>query len=75
MDGYRGVRAHRWRGAAPGATARRAIRPCPRVLPTLIPVDLVGRPIEVVIGERWTAIRERWSQTTFFLFDADSWRT
>jgi hypothetical protein len=24
---------------------------------------------------RWEAIRERWSQLTFFLFDAESWRT
>jgi hypothetical protein len=28
----------------------------------------------VTLGERWQAIRERWSQATFFLFDADSWR-
>jgi hypothetical protein len=23
---------------------------------------------------RWRAIRERWSQTTFYLFDANAWR-
>jgi hypothetical protein len=23
---------------------------------------------------RWAAIRERWSQLTFFLFDPNSWR-
>lgn len=25
-------------------------------------------------GERWAAMRERWSQLTFFLLDANSWR-
>jgi hypothetical protein len=37
-------------------------------------VDLVGRPVEVVIAERWSLIRESWAQTTFFLFDPESWR-
>ena len=41
----------------------------------LAPVDMVGRPIEVTIGERLDTLRERWSQTTFFLFDPDSWRS
>jgi hypothetical protein len=26
------------------------------------------------LGERWTSIRERWSQLTFYLLDAESWR-
>lgn len=26
------------------------------------------------LGERWRRIVELWSQTTFYLFDADSWR-
>ncbi|MBA2721187.1 MAG: hypothetical protein H0U52_18385 [Chloroflexi bacterium] len=26
------------------------------------------------IADRWTAVRERWSQLTFFLFDPNSWR-
>ncbi len=26
------------------------------------------------VRERWEAIREYWTQTTFFLFDPDSWR-
>ena len=43
--------------------------------PDATPVDLIGRPLDVIVGERWQAVRERWSQTTFFLFDADSWRT
>ena len=28
----------------------------------------------VGIGERVAAVRERWSQLTFFLFDPNSWR-
>jgi hypothetical protein len=40
----------------------------------LEPLDLVGRPLDDVLLERWAAFRERWSQTTFFLFDANSWR-
>lgn len=38
------------------------------------PIDLVGRPLDVTITERWETFRERWAQTTFFLFDPDSWR-
>jgi len=26
------------------------------------------------VRERWAAIREYWAQTTFYLFDPDSWR-
>jgi len=26
------------------------------------------------VRERWEAIREHWAQTTFYLFDPDSWR-
>jgi hypothetical protein len=26
------------------------------------------------LTERWQAIRERWSQTTFYLFDPNAWR-
>jgi hypothetical protein len=36
--------------------------------------ELVGRPLDDILLERWAAFRERWSQTTFFLFDANSWR-
>jgi hypothetical protein len=38
------------------------------------PVDLVGRPLGEIVAERWMRIREACSQTTFFLFDPDSWR-
>jgi hypothetical protein len=37
-------------------------------------VDLVGRPLAAIIAERWARFREAWGQTTFFLFDPDSWR-
>jgi hypothetical protein len=37
-------------------------------------VDLVGRPLESIVAERWARVREVWGQTTFFLFDANSWR-
>jgi len=36
-------------------------------------VELVGRPL-TTIAERVEQIREVWAQTTFFLFDANSWR-
>ena len=37
-------------------------------------IDTAGRPLETILAERWDAIRERWAQATFFLFDPDSWR-
>ena len=37
-------------------------------------VDLVGEPLGAILAERWARVREIWGQTTFFLFDADSWR-
>lgn len=38
--------------------------------------DADGCPVEPepTSAERWAAIRERWSQLTFYLFDANSWR-
>jgi hypothetical protein len=30
--------------------------------------------IQSDVAERWSAIRERWSQLTFFLLDPESWR-
>jgi hypothetical protein len=37
-------------------------------------VEIAGRPL----GERWhawwTEVRATWEQTTFFLFDPESWR-
>ena len=37
-------------------------------------VELVGRPLDERLAAWWTNLREAWSQTTFFLFDPDSWR-
>ena len=37
-------------------------------------IDLVGRPLETIVAERWAHVREIWAQTTFYLFDPDSWR-
>lgn len=37
-------------------------------------VDLVGRPAAPTLAEHWERIRETWAQTTFFLFDPESWR-
>ena len=39
-----------------------------------VPIDIVGRGLGAVIRERWTRAAEIWSQTTFFLFDPNSWR-
>lgn len=36
--------------------------------------DLSGELLDVVSEERWAHVREIWAQTTFFLFDANSWR-
>ncbi|MEO5883989.1 MAG: hypothetical protein ABIQ58_00525 [Candidatus Limnocylindrales bacterium] len=41
----------------------------------LATVDLVGRPLDDILADRWDAFREIWARTTFFLFDGDSWRT
>ena len=62
-----------------GATPRRAHRgPDTDRLPASDggggPIDLVGRPLDVALAERWETFRERWTQTTFFVFDPDSWR-
>lgn len=37
-------------------------------------IDLVVRPLLPPIAERWTAFRETWAQTTFYLFNAEGWR-
>ncbi|CAN5582265.1 hypothetical protein BH20CHL7_BH20CHL7_14920 [soil metagenome] len=58
---------------------RRARTPTPAAMvdrdATDLPVeDLVGRPLDEIIADRWASISESWSQTTFFLFDPESWR-
>ena len=55
--------------AAPGAwTASAASADGP------VAIDIAGRGLGAVIRERWTRAAEIWSQTTFYLFDPNSWR-
>ena len=44
------------------------------VLDSAQAIDLVGQPLESIVAERWAHVREIWAQTTFYLFDAESWR-
>ena len=37
-------------------------------------VALAGRAFGERLTARWDELREMWSQTTFFLFDAEGWR-
>jgi hypothetical protein len=37
-------------------------------------VDLVNDGSDLRLAERWMSLRETWSQTTFYLFNADGWR-
>ena len=37
-------------------------------------VELVGRPFDARLADRFASIGEAWSQLTFFLFDPESWR-
>ncbi len=38
------------------------------------PIELIVRPRDEVMAERMASLRETFAQTTFFLFDANSWR-
>jgi len=52
-----------------------ALTALPDPSPTDVPIeDLTGRPLDEVIADRWASISESWAQTTFFLFDPESWR-
>ena len=84
MSGY--AASARLRGGAPRFVAADGPRPgeVPRTSATLtasvVPFDdgdwieLVGRPLGQRVAARWDSIRETWSQTTFYLFDPESWR-
>lgn len=37
-------------------------------------IDLHGHDVGDTMTERWERIREAWKQTTFYLFDPQSWR-
>lgn len=38
------------------------------------PIELVGRPLDQRLADWLASLGDTWSQTTFFLFDPDSWR-
>ena len=57
----------------PGTGGHGRQSPADALIVTLDPDDAVPPP-EPTAAERWEAIRERWGQLTFYLFDADSWR-
>ena len=46
----------------------------PTDAPTVVQVELVGRPLDDAIRDWLASIGESWSQLTFFLFDPESWR-
>jgi hypothetical protein len=48
--------------------------PVPESLEPPEAIDLVARPLVPLVAERWTGLREAWSQTTFYLFHAEGWR-
>jgi hypothetical protein len=37
-------------------------------------VEVIGPSGTSWIDERWERVRRLWAQTTFYLFDAESWR-
>jgi hypothetical protein len=51
-----------------------AARPATESLEPPEAIDLVGRPLVPLVAERWTGLREAWSQATFYLFHAEGWR-
>ena len=70
----------RFAGAGPGLLLAAPAQPLgPTVVDaadaaTVVQVELVGRPLDETIRDWLAAIGESWSQTTFFLFDPESWR-
>lgn len=39
-----------------------------------VQLELIGQPIDEVIGDWLASVGEAWSQLTFFVFDPESWR-
>ena len=69
----------RFVGASPGnrdGSALCACDPLPAGVepPVADQVELVGRPLEEAVRDWLASIGESWSQTTFYLFDPESWR-
>ncbi len=48
--------------------------PFPDVAVDVATIDLVGRPLDEILAERWDELREMLGPMTFYLFDPDSWR-
>lgn len=42
--------------------------------PVAVVEDLTGASVEARISDWWSSVVSNWSQTTFFLFDPESWR-
>lgn len=75
MAGY--TASSRIGSVAPRARIEREDRPRPGALDepvAAVTIDLVGAPPARPGSDRMAALRERWAQATFFLFDANSWR-
>ena len=67
------VKPHLARHASPAGVAW----PMPEALEPPEAIDVVGHPLipfVALVAERWTGLREAWSQTTFYLFNAEGWR-
>ena len=62
----------RFVGTALRGTAREPFAADAGWLPDRPPLD--PRPLDRRLQEAWSEFREEWSQATFFLFDANSWR-
>jgi hypothetical protein len=81
VSGY--AASARIRGATPrlvhGGPAKpvdgswRTLRSTTPTIVALDPDDVLPEPAPT-IAERWDAVHERWSQLTFYLFHAESWR-
>lgn len=69
---FAGANASVFRRNAPGPVA--AALPAGDPASDADPIELVGRPLDEVIGDWLASVGESWSQLTFFLFDPDSWR-
>jgi hypothetical protein len=37
-------------------------------------IEIAGSPLVPILAERWTGLREAWTQTTFYLFHTEGWR-
>ena len=60
--------------AGPAATVPAVVETTMVPADAAAPIDLVGRPLDQRLGDWLASLGETWSQTTFFLFDPDSWR-